>query len=201
VVKEGCQRAKTHGLTVSCDLNYRRKLWPPEKAGRIMTSLMEHVNVLIANEEHSRELFGIGREKRGRERLPRRQKKAPVPFSSGEDVARQLCDRFNLRYAAVTSREGSSASDTTWSAVLCDGTRCYRSTQYQIHVVDRVGGGDAFSGALIHGLLAGMGPKETVEFAVAASCLKHSVPGDFNLVSLDEVRTLMRGEGLGRVQR
>jgi 2-dehydro-3-deoxygluconokinase len=198
VVEEGCRRAKKHGLTVSCDLNYRRKLWPPEKAGRVMASLMQHVDVLIANEEHSRELFGIGGGKTGRERF---LQNAPVPFSSEEGVARQLCNRFGLRHAAITCREGSSASDTTWSAVLCDGTGCYRSRQYQIHVVDRVGGGDAFSGALIYGLLSGMSPKETIEFAVAASCLKHTVQGDFNLVSLDEVRALMTGEGLGRVQR
>jgi len=190
VVKEACRCAKACGLTVSCDLNYRRKLWSADKAGRVMTELMDFVDVFIANEEHSREIFGIEAHGTG---------KAPV--ERGEDVARRLCDRFGLRYCAITCREGRSASDTTWSAVLCDGSTCYRSRQYQIHVVDRVGGGDAFSGALIYGLLSGMAPDETVEFAAAASCLKHAVHGDFNLVSADEVRALMAGDGAGRVQR
>jgi len=212
VVREGCERAKEHGLTISCDLNYRRKLWPPEKACRVMASLMEFVDVLIANEEHSRELFGIagrrgGVRRRGRASRvhtaiqPASKRNASDLLSAAEAVGRELCDRFDLRYAAVTCREGPSASDTVWSAVLCDGSACYRSAQYRIHVVDRVGGGDAFSGALIYGLLSGMSPKETVEFAVAASCLKHSIHGDFNLVSLDEVRALMAGNGAGRVQR
>ncbi|MBN1343590.1 MAG: sugar kinase [Phycisphaerae bacterium] len=196
VVKEGCERAKEHGLTVSCDLNYRKTLWPPDRAGRVMTGLMEFVDVLIANEEHSRELFGITR----RCQEPS-TKKVPDTFFWDEDVARQLCARFGLRCGAITRRQGDSASDTVWSAVLCDGTSCYRGKEYRIHVVDRVGGGDAFSGALIYGLLSGMAPQETVDFAVAASCLKHSVHGDFNLVSLDEVRALMAGDAAGRVQR
>ncbi len=190
VVKEGCQQAKACGLTVSCDLNYRTKLWSADKAGRVMTALMDSVDVFVANEEHSREVFGIESRGAGKASVER-----------DEDVAQQLCDRFGLRYGAITCREGQSASDTTWSAVLCDGSRCWRSRQYQIHVVDRVGGGDAFSGALIYGLLAGLAPEEAVEFAVAASCLKHSVHGDFNLVSADEVRALMAGDGAGRVQR
>ncbi len=190
VVGDACRQAKRLGLTVSCDLNYRKKLWSPEKAASVMTGLMEYVDVFVANEEHSREIFGISAGDPGR-----------PPVERDEDVARQLCRRFGLRWAVVTCREGDTASDTTWSAVLCDGATCYRSRVYSIHVVDRVGGGDALSGALIYGLLSGMAPQEIVEFSVAASCLKHSVQGDFNLVSLDEVRALMSGGGAGRVQR
>ncbi len=189
VVQDACQRAKKAGLTVSCDLNYRRMLWPPDKAGRVMTRLMEWVDVLIANEEHSREILGV----------------EPKAVASGadrdEDVAHQLCARFGLKYAAITSRTGQSSSDTAWSAVLCGAGACHRSKEYRIHVVDRVGAGDAFSGGLIYGLLSGMTPQETVELAVAVSCLKHTVHGDFNHVSLDEVRALLAGQGLGRVQR
>lgn len=194
VTKEACILAKKCGLTVSCDLNYRQKLWSLEKAKSIMTELMNFVDVFIANEEQVRTVFGI------------KAKSVDVVVSKSDieqckEVAQHLYDRFKLRYVAITLRESMSASDTNWSGLLYDGKGYYHSTQYQIHIVDRIGAGDAFSGGLIYGLLSDMTMQEVIEFAAAASCLKHSIRGDFNLVSLDEVRALMKGNASGRVQR
>ena len=194
VTKEACIAAKKHNVTVSCDLNFRRKLWTPEKAQEVMTELMNYVDVLIGNEEDSDKVFGI------------RAQGVDVTAGTlnGEayiDVARQLYDKFKLKYVATTLRESISASENNWSCLLYDGTDAYRSKQYNVHIVDRVGGGDSFSGALIYGLLSGMDLQETVELGAAASCLKHSIHGDFNLVSLNEVGILSKGDASGRVQR
>jgi 2-dehydro-3-deoxygluconokinase len=118
-----------------------------------------------------------------------------------EDVSRQLCARFGCKYVAITLRESLSATFNNWSGVLYDGAQLYRSRSYSMYVVDRVGGGDAFGGGLIYGLLTGMPLQDVIEFAAAASCLKHSIPGDFNLASLEEVKALMQGDASGRVQR
>ena len=194
VVKEACAAAKKNGVTISCDLNYRKKLWSPEQAQKVMTKLMEFVDVLIGNEEDADKVFGI--------------KAEGVDVTAGKLdaeryklVGRKLLDKFSLKYVATTLRESSSASDNNWSGLLYDGNEFYLSRQYNIHIVDRVGGGDSFSGGLIFGLLTGMDLQQTVEFAAAASCLKHSIPGDFNLVSLEEVMTLVKGDASGRVQR
>lgn len=194
VVEEACQIAKQMGVTVSCDLNYRKKLWSPEVAGRVMSGLMACVDVLLCNEEDAEMVFGI--------------KAEGVDVRSGrleadkyQDVARQLHERFGFRHIAITLRESLSATFNNWSGVLYDGSQLYRSRSYSMYVVDRVGGGDAFGGGLIYGLLAGMPPQDVIEFAAAASCLKHSIPGDFNLASLDEVKALMAGDASGRVQR
>jgi len=194
VVKEACARAKKCGVSVSCDLNYRKKLWSPAKAQSVMSELMHFVDVIIANEEDAHKVFGI--------------KAKGVDVTAGtldvepyKEVAKQLYDRFELRYVAITLRESISASDNNWSGLLYDGQECHHSTRYHMHVVDRVGGGDSFSGGLIYGLLSGMSSQEVIEFAAAASCLKHSIHGDFNLVALDEVMTLMKGDASGRVQR
>jgi 2-dehydro-3-deoxygluconokinase len=194
VVEEGCQIAGQMGVTVSCDLNYRKKLWSPDKAQRVMTGLMAYVDVLICNEEDAEMVFGIQAEgvdvRSGR-----------LEAEKYQEVARQLHQRFGCKYVAITLRESLSATINNWSGVLYDGVQLYRSRSYSMYVIDRVGGGDSFGGGLIYGLLTGMPLQDVVEFAAAASCLKHSIPGDFNLASLEEVKALMQGDASGRVQR
>lgn len=194
VTLEAVKAAKAKGIKVSADLNYRKKLWTPEKANQVMSKLMEYVDVAIGNEEDAEKVFGI--------------KAAGTDIISGKlneegykDVAKQLMDRFGLEKVAITLRESISASDNNWSALLYDGKEAYRSRIYKIHIVDRVGGGDSFASGLIYALLAGKSSKEAVEFAVAASCLKHTIFGDFNLVSTAEVEALASGDASGRVQR
>ena len=195
LTKDACLAAKEHGLVVSCDLNYRKKLWPLEKAQRVMTELMQYVDVLFTNEEEAGMIFGISAH--------------DSEISSGklsqegyDDVARQLLERFRLRYAVITLRESLSATVNNWSGMFYDGKQFYHSRKYHIdHIVDRIGGGDAFSGGFIYGVLTGMDPQDTVEFAAAASCLKHTIHRDFNLATLEEVKALMQGDASGRIQR
>jgi 2-dehydro-3-deoxygluconokinase len=194
ITAEACAAAKKHGLTVSCDLNYRRKLWSPEKARATMTNLMKYVDVLIGNEEDTALVLGV--EAKG------------VDVHSGsldvdryKEVAGLMHEKFGFRHVATTLRESISASENGWSCLLSDGREVCLSRSYNMRIVDRVGGGDSFSGGLIYGLLAGLGTRETVEFAAAASCLKHSVHGDLNHVSVEEVLALARGAGSGRIQR
>jgi 2-dehydro-3-deoxygluconokinase len=191
---EACQAARKHGLTVSCDLNYRRKLWSPDKARQTMTELMRYVDVLIGNEEDSAIVLGV--EAKGVDVA-----KGSLNAERYKDVAAELHQRFGFKYVATTLRESISASENGWSCLLSDGSQCYLSRKYRIWIVDRVGGGDSFSGGMIYGLLSGMGCQETVEFAAAASCLKHSIHGDFNHMSRDEVLALIGGSGSGRIQR
>ena len=194
-LREGLTVAKRHGLKVSCDLNYRAKLWSPEDANRIMTSLMPSVDVLIGNEEDAEKVFGIRATGADVEQ-------GRLDGASYQKVAEQLVRRFGVSMVATTLRESSSASANGWSGLLYDGTRHYLSRRYEISpIVDRVGAGDSFTGALIYALLSGFDRQEAVEFAAAASCLKHSVAGDFNLASVAEVRALMGGHSSGRVQR
>lgn len=191
---EACKAAKEAGVTISCDLNYRNKLWSKEKAGKVMGELCQYVDVCIANEEDAADVFGI--------------KAADTDVTKGEvnhegykDVAKQLADRFGFSKVAITLRESVSANDNNWSAMLYDGKDYYFSKKYAMHIVDRVGGGDSFGGGLICASLNGYDSQATIEFAVAASCLKHSIEGDFNMVSMDEVLKLAGGDGSGRVQR
>lgn len=194
VAMEACQAAKAAGVKVSCDLNFRKNLWTSDKAGQVMGALMPYVNVLIANEEDADKVFGI---------------KAPATDITGgklshegyKHVAAQLKERFGFETVAITLRGSISASDNMWSAMLYHGGEHYFSREYAVHIVDRVGGGDSFAGGLICAFLNGNGPKEALEMAVAASCLKHSIEGDHNHVTLDEVKALMAGDGSGRVQR
>ncbi len=192
--RESCQAAKRQGLTVSCDLNYRRKLWSPEKARAVMSDLMQYVDVLIGNEEDSAIVLGVA---------AKGVDVAQGTLDAGryQEVAAELHRRFGFKYVATTLRESLSASENGWSCLLSDGNECYLSRKYRIWIVDRVGGGDSFSGGLIYGLLTGMNGQETVEFAAAASCLKHSIHGDFNHVSKEEVLALVGGSGSGRIQR
>lgn len=191
---DAVKAAKAHGVTVSCDLNYRNKLWSKEKAGKVMSELCKYVDVCIANEEDASDVFGI--------------KASDTDVTTGKvnhegykDVAKQLADRFGFKKVAITLRGSISANDNNWAAMLFDGKDYYFSKNYLIHIVDRVGGGDSFGAGLIYSCIKDFAPQETIEFAVAASCLKHSVEGDFNMVSVDEVLKLAGGDGSGRVQR
>lgn len=195
VLRDGLEQARARGVTVSCDLNYRAKLWGTDEAGEVMTGLMPLVDVLIGNEEDAAKVFGIRAE--GSDVV-----RGDLVVSSYQQVAERLAEAFNLRYVATTLRTSLSASANHWAGLLYDGSRHYLSREYAISpIVDRVGGGDSFTGGLIYGLLTGLGPQQTVEFAAATSCLKHSIPGDFNLVSLAEIEALMAGDASGRVQR
>lgn len=192
--EEACAEAKKQGLTVSCDLNFRKKLWSSEEACRVMGTLMRYVDVCIANEEDAEKVFGIkaeGTDVTG----------GKLNHDGYVSVARQLKERFGFKYVAVTLRTSISASDNKWAAILSAENDTYFSKQYDVRIVDRVGGGDSFGAGLIYGLYSGMKDKDALEFAVAASCLKHSIEGDFNRVSVDEVKTLAEGDGSGRVQR
>jgi len=189
-----CKAARSKGVTVSCDLNYRANLWTREKAGEIMSRLMEFVDICVANEEDAADVFGI--------------RASGSDVSSGKishdgykEVAAALVKRFGFKKTAITLRESISANDNNWAAMLCTGDDFYFSKKYAVHIVDRVGGGDSFSAGLIFALLHNMAPQDALEFAVAASCLKHTIEGDFNLVSADEVKKLAAGNASGRVQR
>jgi 2-dehydro-3-deoxygluconokinase len=187
-----CEAAKAAGATVSVDLNYRKKLWSREQATRTMAPLMEFVDVCIANEEDAQSVFGI----KGAD-----VESGRIDRDRYADVARQLTDRFGFETVAITLRESISASYNGWSAMLYgDGTPHF-ARRYELDVVDRVGGGDSFAAGLIHALLRGDDPDKAVNWAVAASALKHTIPGDFNLVSVDEVDRLAGGDASGRVQR
>lgn len=191
---EACKAAKAKGITVSCDLNYRNKLWSKEKAGEVMAKLCEYVDVCIANEEDANDVFGIKAKDTD-------VTTGKVNHEGYKDVAKQLADRFGFKKVAITLRGSISANDNNWAAMLYDGSDYYFSKNYLIHIVDRVGGGDSFGAGLIYSMINNYGSQETIEFAVAASCLKHSIEGDFNMVTVDEVKKLAGGDGSGRVQR
>ncbi len=191
---EACKAAKAKNITISCDLNYRNKLWSKEKAGQVMGELCQYVDVCIANEEDAADVFGIKAD--GTDVTT-----GQVNHEGYKDVARQLVDRFHFSKVAITLRESISANDNKWAAMLYDGNDFHFSKKYLMHIVDRVGGGDSFGGGLIYACLSEMSPQEMIEFAVAASCLKHSIEGDFNQVSVDEVMKLAGGDASGRVQR
>lgn len=194
---ESVKAAQAAGVPVSCDLNYRKNLWKYGRtAAEVMGELVKHVDVVIANEEDCQMALGIHTES--------------VDVHSGHldtEQYRALTEKVlaafpKLRKIAITLRESRSASHNGWSACLHDRTEFYLSRHYEItHIVDRVGGGDSFAGGLIYGLLALPSAKDALEFAVAASCLKHSIPGDFNRFTVDEVNQLLKGDGSGRVQR
>lgn len=196
ICKEACKAAKAKGVRISCDLNYRGKLWTRRQAREAMTELCRYVDVCISNEEDAKDVFGIEAE--------------ATDIAAGElnkegyqSVAKRLADRFGFEKVAITLRESKSAFDNDWSGMLYDvkSGECCFSKLYRLHIIDRIGGGDSFGGGLIYALLAGKSTQEAVEFAVAASALKHSIEGDYNLVSVAEVEKLAGGDGSGRVQR
>lgn len=194
ICEDACIAAKAKGIPISCDLNYRKKLWSREEAGRTMAGLMEYVDICIANEEDAADVFGI--RARGTD-----IQSGVLDRDGYVDVARQLTERFAFSSVAITLRGSLSASDNKWAGMLYTGGEAYFSPEYMIHIVDRVGGGDSFGGALIFSLLSGESPQRCIDFAAAASCLKHTIEHDFNLVSAAEVNSLADGNGTGRVQR
>lgn len=186
--------AKAIGIQISCDLNYRKNLWSRERAGQVMSGLMPYVDVCIANEEDAADVFGIRATGSDISR-------GELSHAGYEQVARELCRRFGHKTVAITLRESISASVNNWSAMLFDGEKSWFARKYAMQIVDRVGGGDSFGAGLIYASLHSLPAADAIEFATAASCLKHSIEGDFNHVSVAEVRTLMGGDGSGRVQR
>jgi 2-dehydro-3-deoxygluconokinase len=191
---DACKAAKAKNITISCDLNYRKNLWSREKAGQVMTGLMKYVDLCISNEEDAGNVFGIWADNSN-------VTEGKLSHEGYKEVAKELADRFFFKEVAITLRSSISANDNNWAAMLYSGENYYFSKTYPIHIVDRVGGGDSFGAGLIYSLLTGKTPQEALEFAVAASCLKHTIEGDYNHVSVDEVAKLMRGDGTGRVQR
>ncbi len=189
-----CEAARRKGVTVSVDLNFRKKLWTKEKAQSVMRPLMEYVDVCIGNEEDAELCLGF---------KPDADVKGGHTDASGyKGIFKAMAEEFGFKYVVSTLRESLSASHNGWKAMLYDGKNFYESKHYDIlPILDRVGGGDSFSGGLIHGLLTKDTPAEALEFAVAASALKHTVHGDFNLVSASEVEALAQGDASGRVQR
>lgn len=194
VTKAALIAAKKKGLTVSCDLNFRKKLWSSEKAQKVMTDLMQYVDVCIGNEEDAEKVLGF--KPAGTDVT-----KGNLALAGYEDIFKRMKERFGFRYVVSSLRESISASDNNWSAAIYDGNGFYHSRTYKLHIVDRVGGGDSFAAGLICGLMDGKSGKEALEFAVAASALKHTIPGDFNCVTRNEVLALAGGDGSGRVQR
>ena len=191
---EACKKAREKGITVSCDLNFRKKLWSKEKAGEVMGELCRYIDYCIANEEDAKDVFGIEAENSD-------IYGGKLDREGYISVAKQLTERFSFKGVAITLRESKSANDNDWSGRLYTGGEAYFSKKYSMHIVDRVGGGDSFGGGLIYALTSGFEPQKAIEFAVAASCLKHSIEGDYNMVSVAEVLNLAGGNASGRVQR
>lgn len=181
ICKMACKKAKEKNIKISCDLNYRKKLWTTEKANSVMSELFEFVDVCIANEEDVQNVFGLQ--------------------GSYEELAQKIIQKFSCKLVAFTLRESFSADKNIWSSLLFSKTESFKSEKYEIQIVDRVGAGDSFSGALIYALLNDYSNQNSLEFATAASCLKHSIHGDFNQVTVDEVLSLMKGNANGRIQR
>ena len=191
---EACKAAKARNIMISCDLNFRKKLWSKQKAGEVMGEVCKYVDYCIANEEDAKDVFGIEADN--------------TDIYGGKldregyiSVAKKLTDRFNFKGVAITLRESKSANDNDWSGMLYTGGEAYFSKKYSMHIVDRVGGGDSFGGGLIYSLMNGFAPQQAIEFAVAASCLKHSIEGDYNMMSVAEVMNLAGSDASGRVQR
>lgn len=194
ITEKACKMAKENGLTVSCDLNYRKNLWSTKKAGQVMGRLMEYVDLCISNEEDAEKVFGIKAEDTD-------VIGGQLNFEGYKAVAKKLKSKFNFNKVAITLRESISASVNNWAAMLYAKDEFYFSKKYSINIVDRVGGGDSFGGGLIYALTNRFNMQKSIEFAVAASCLKHSIEGDFNYVTIDEVKSILKGDASGRVQR
>lgn len=199
VCLEAIKAANRLGITVSCDLNYRKNLWKYGKsASEVMPALVEGCDLILGNEEDAEKEFGIKPEGFDAE-----QTGGEIDQRKFESVCRQLMERFpRCKKVAVTLRGSINANHNTWGGVIWDGSKLHESRRYDItHIVDRVGGGDSFMGGLIYGLMTYKDDKKAIEFAAAASALKHTIFGDYNRVSLSEVEALMSGSGSGRVSR
>lgn len=194
ITQKACRIAKEKGVKISCDLNYRKKLWSKEKANQVMRTVMPYVDVCIANEEDAANVFGIHAQHTSVEN-------GDLHHDGYVSVAKQLQEEFGCSHVAITLRSSKSADDNDWAAMLYTNGKAHFSTTYPLHIIDRVGGGDSFGGGLIYALLKEYDPSKAIAFATAASCLKHSIEGDYNRVSVKEVEALMSGDGSGRVQR
>lgn len=194
VCEQACKSAKRLGVTISCDLNYRAKLWTRAQAQSVMEKLCQYVDVCIANEEDAKDVFGIEAESTDVEN-------GKINRNGYSEVARKLSERFPFQKVAITLRTSLSANDNIWSGLLYEQGKSYFAKEYKIHIVDRVGGGDSFGGSLIYTLCSDMSAQDAIEFAVAGSCLKQTIEGDFNLVNSEEVMSLIKGNVSGRVQR
>jgi 2-dehydro-3-deoxygluconokinase len=186
--------AKARGITTSIDLNYRKKLWSKEKAREVMTRLCQYVDVCIGNEEDADTTLGFT--SKGTDVT-----KGELNLDGYKDVFQQMKAKFGFKYIASTLRESHSASDNGWSALVYDGTEFYHTKSYEVRIVDRVGSGDSFASGFIYGLVTNMNLRDAAEFGVAASAIKHTIPGDLNHATLSEVKDLVGGDGSGRVQR
>lgn len=195
ICEQACKKAKEKGITISCDLNFRKTLWSSEKAQKVMSNLVQYVDVCIANEEDADKVLGI--------KAPNNNVESRKLNKRGyEYVAKEICERFGCKKVAITLRESINASRNGWSGMIYNATGIANySTHYDIDIVDRVGGGDSFTGAMIYSLITGKDDKSAIEFAIAASCLKHSIEGDFNRVTVSDVENLINNGGNGRVQR
>ena len=191
---DAVKTAKNMGITVSCDLNYRKKLWTTEEAGKVMSSFMPYIDVCIANEGDCADVFNIKAQGVDVE-------KGNVTGDAYISVAKQLADKYGTKTVAITLRGSINANINNWSAMLYQEGKAYFAPTYQVHIVDRVGGGDSFGAGLIYSLINGYSCQDSINFAVAASCLKHTIEHDFNLVSVEEVKSLAAGNASGRVQR
>lgn len=193
---DACKAAKKKGITVSCDLNYRKNLWGSEQAKRVMTALMPYVDICVANEEDAEKVLGIVAAGNDVEA-------GKLNRAGYEYVARTICETYGCKKVAITLRESYSASVNGWSAMLFDAleNKAYYSRKYDIQIVDRVGGGDSFTAGMIYSQIIGYENQVAIEFATAASCLKHTMEGDYNRSTVEEVKELIRGGGNGRVQR
>ncbi len=191
---EACKKAKGKGIKVSFDLNYRKNLWSSDKAQEVITKLTPYIDVCIANEEDAEKVFGLKADNTD-------ITGGKISYDGYKQVAEKLVQKYGFKMVATTLRESISASDNNWSAMLYDGKEFYFSKKYNVHIVDRVGGGDSFGAGLIYSQMSNFTPQEAIEFAVAASCLKHTIEGDFNLMSVAEVKALAGGDASGRVQR
>lgn len=197
VIKEALKSAKSKGITVSADLNFRKKLWSSEKAIRVMTELMQYVDVCIGNEEDAEKVLGFKPENNNVE-------KGELNLAGYKEIFEKMIDKFGFKYVISSLRQSRSASDNSWSACAMDreNREFYHSSVYNVSpIVDRVGGGDSFAAGVIHLLAQGKNYKDALEFGVAASALKHTIPGDFNHVSISEVESLVKGNVSGRVER
>ena len=191
---EALAEARRQGLLTSFDLNYRAKLWSRDQARETIEPMLADVDLVVANEEDAEAVLGIQAAKTDVQR-------GVLDRGAYEDVARRIRDNYGVQRVAITLRESESASINHWSACLLDGEQFLISRRYTIHVVDRVGAGDSFTGGLLAGLLEGMSGQDALELAVAASCLKHTIPGDFNKITREEAQRLCGGATSGRVVR
>lgn len=193
---EVCKKAAEKGIMVSCDLNFRSKLWTSSDAKKIMGELMSYVDICIANEEDAEKVFGISSDNTD-------VSSGMLNYAGYKEVAKKISNKFGCKFVAITLRTSISATINNWAGMLYSSEldRAFFSKEYNIHIVDRVGSGDSFAAALIYSFIKKMKYQDCVEFAVAASCLKHTLEGDFNRVSVEDVYELMKGNQSGRVIR